>query len=443
MVLGLQASKLANQTNRALIPMYGHAAKIRIEGKVSRQNVGWTLEEAIDRCVDRSLFAKKDEALRAWKEATVSGARVRFYRSDEGALVSNPINARYQASRSAYLRACVAIPNDLLAKLADEVLIAFGRKSPTGASDPVPGSAWHSLTKLDLKKSEASEPKSDQHMLYDVRIFPALEAPNASKFLEGRSLAEIYARFILGDPEFSNLRSIAIAGGHAAPEQLLTFGRYRMLMAVQDVETGDPDPIGILAEPKDQPAQSARRVLQDRSCALVSVLKEGLLEAQGLDVANKLTQIPVSIWQRRGILVNFETGDLHELRHSAVDIEDAVSEPIFKALMVAKPWPAAFEVAREPANIARQSRPRPRPSGKTTNRTAKATDDCRLWLATEMKRSPDAKPKPKAEYFNDAKSRFDSDLPWRRFDLAWRTAIAQTGAEAWSYPGAPRKSKRN
>ena len=70
--------------------------------------------------------------------------------------------------------------------------------------------------------------------------------------------------------------------------------------------------------------------------------------------------------------------------------------------------------------------------------TIAAMTDCRKWLETEMKLSLTTRPRAKEEFLREAQETFR--ISARSFDTAWKTAISNTGAVAWSHAGRPQKS---
>jgi hypothetical protein len=64
--------------------------------------------------------------------------------------------------------------------------------------------------------------------------------------------------------------------------------------------------------------------------------------------------------------------------------------------------------------------------------------NCKTWLIAQMRSSPQAKPKSKADFKRCAMNIF-KNLTGRRFDITWTEAIEASGASAWAKPGAPKK----
>jgi hypothetical protein len=73
---------------------------------------------------------------------------------------------------------------------------------------------------------------------------------------------------------------------------------------------------------------------------------------------------------------------------------------------------------------------------------ADAFDQCFEWLTAEMRKSPKDRQKPKSEWQNEALKTWPP-LSKRSFKLVWMMAIKDSGAKAWSRPGAPKISSRN
>lgn len=74
-----------------------------------------------------------------------------------------------------------------------------------------------------------------------------------------------------------------------------------------------------------------------------------------------------------------------------------------------------------------------------TDETAKPTvaqqGRCREWLSQEMRLSPDRRLKSKADFLREGRKKFGGSLSERGFETAWRLAILETGASAWSKAG--------
>lgn len=74
-------------------------------------------------------------------------------------------------------------------------------------------------------------------------------------------------------------------------------------------------------------------------------------------------------------------------------------------------------------------------------RRAKPQQNCFEWLLTQMRDSPERRPKNKEAFRTEAKSKFPL-LSVRQFNSVWDRARSETGASAWSKGGRP-KSKQD
>jgi hypothetical protein len=90
-----------------------------------------------------------------------------------------------------------------------------------------------------------------------------------------------------------------------------------------------------------------------------------------------------------------------------------------------------------------ESHERPFPQKpKTIARTVahlRAEDECAALLAEAMRKSPRSRTKTKNQFWGDFQHHFGLKLTRRAFERAWSTAVRETGAHAWTYPGAPRR----
>jgi hypothetical protein len=75
-------------------------------------------------------------------------------------------------------------------------------------------------------------------------------------------------------------------------------------------------------------------------------------------------------------------------------------------------------------------------------RTAAAETQCREYLVTAMRRSPDRQPKPQRDFLADCQERFPG-LSERAFERAWANAKILTGAAGWGRPGRRSGSSRS
>jgi hypothetical protein len=129
-----------------------------------------------------------------------------------------------------------------------------------------------------------------------------------------------------------------------------------------------------------------------------------------------LRSLPAATWSIFEFAYELRDGLLYTLtfRPSGSIDERPLKDLRFKSVEVRRHWQGA-----EPAP--------PPPT------TAGAQIECRRWLASEMRASPD-RPRPKSQVHAEARKRFPK-LSKRSFDRAWRDAISETGAETWSKAG--------
>lgn len=384
---------------------------------------GWTPREAVARCVDHALLLNLRKAHKAWEAI---GFQKRFvvgvvsFWDGEG-------NAQFQRDkinrkiRDEFERAEHEVWNDLRRNLVSELLVAFGRRgSPTAEAQLIAGPAWRYLQ--FRSGGRAREP--DKTVIYDVRIFPALLAPDAGVRLNGLPLQTALKRFVAEDPQVSKRISQNPSG--------TSFGypmcrRKAVWSAVQKDRSIFSRPIGIL-NPRDRRAVVADAILTSRFLRLMNLCAEGAVVGEGLQLGSPpVSLIPNALWQHPDTYVDIATGDVLRFDTDAGDFVLLYS---------------AVSIRLSQGQIGRASESSVIPFAATSPRrsaSAKAVTECREWLVTEMRNNPNGRPKSKDAYWLDAQKRWGERLTKRSFLSVWPESVRSSGAIAWSAPGAPRK----
>jgi hypothetical protein len=171
-------------------------------------------------------------------------------------------------------------------------------------------------TELD-RTTAATKLKSNERT--DVRFFPLLRSPDAIDRLLGRSLAEVFERFVVGDLEIqSRLKRNRIAdyftndplGRRSIWPVVASAGYFRMNMAsVREVVSWTSDS-----------AASLCAAMADRWGALLSLLSSGKIQATGFSKQWGQVPIPRLQWKRPGYFVDGINGDLCEFEEDPVPI---------------------------------------------------------------------------------------------------------------------------
>jgi hypothetical protein len=307
----------------------------------------------------------------------------------------------------------------------------------------IPARSWKYL-RINIGKSIALENTQAKTKIFDVRIFPVIESPDAIDRLSGKTFVEAFQMAVVNDPQLTVLRKRAFAV-HAQPASLGY--DWKPFRAIWPVEFG-PGPnagaVGFLRK-FDEPLkynreQVANGVLAARFAKLMQFLSEGRLVAEGVPKdGGRSVLIPRSIWQRDRTYIDLENGGLVEMDPRAKDETTALSRPIFTGLMLFKPA-AGYHVPESPEVDVHPIRTRTATAGargvvtKITSR-----NECTRWLCDLMRGSPEGKPKPKDDYWQDARKSWPRTLSERAFLKAWDDAVVELGADNWSKGGRPRK----
>jgi hypothetical protein len=406
-----------------------------------RSFAGWTIAEAVEHCVEPDVHARLTEAQKAWG-AVGSPTRFVFRSVYVHGEYAERANARTRRDRGLYQAVLAADANLLKAlwsELARGSLLGWGRRaSPMAEPGPIPSSAWSSLKVKSRSRSKVTERTNDEVIIFDVRIYPVLEAPNAISQLAGLTFLEACQAFVFADPEVAAARKRVVeAGGALAP---LGFPRapYRAVWPVTLGHGSDDDPVGCLQDDGSESNRYSREadaLLYGRFARLIRYLADGELQAEGIDGSSRVAPVPRALWQRATTFIDLENGDLLERSRHARDAAEALSAPWLRGLLLSRSQPNV-----EPAGPTQNE---PKRSVLRLQTSARAERACCEWLSSEMKNSPDIRLKSKDAWWEATHERWPDRLSRRAFDRAWDAAISASGAHAWSLPGAPRKSARS
>jgi hypothetical protein len=147
-----------------------------------------------------------------------------------------------------------------------------------------------------------------------------------------------------------------------------------------------------------------------------------------------------SLWRRPRITIHLETSDLYEIGMEHWSRENPNNGLLRRGLRLSLPLASAgAPIASASTATSLETHPNIRhDKSKHDGTTSKAAaqERCTAWLIGEMKKSPKHRPKPKDDYWNEARKLFHG-LSERSFVKAWSDAASTTGAK-WSAPGRPK-----
>jgi hypothetical protein len=415
--------------------------------------VGWSMGEAIWRCADPDLLSRCFANHKSWKAA---GRRTRF--SFRNVQIEG-MEAAHHNDRQRVFRALLdqkkhiylQLQSSLVKHLLTGTLVAWGqRDSPVKDPMCIPARSWKYL-RINVRKSIAIENTQAKTKLFDIRVFPVIESPDAIDRLSGKTFVEAFQMAVVNDSQLTALRKRALAV-QAQPASLgYDCKPYRAIWPVGFGRGPDTGAVGFLRK-FDEPLkynreQAANRVLAARFSKLMQFLSEGRLVAEGIPKdGGRSVLIPRSIWQRERTYIDLENGDLVEIDQQAKYETTALSRLTFTGLMLLKPAPisearvvpenAATDVAIEQQAV---------PVRKSVQRVLSRADAeaaCLRWLKDLMGSSPTMKPQPRAKYLKQALDKWPEILGGRAFVRCWNTAIKETEGCTWSASGRPKSSHR-
>jgi hypothetical protein len=408
---------------------------------------GWTLRQAVRRTVDPKVLAECRQAVGAWREA---GAPTRFvwHNPDVEGADAERGNARTRQRRglmNAQKAAAHGVSEALKKHLREGRLTGWGRRgSPTEQLKPIPATAWDALRLKNFSKSIAVEATASRTPLFDVRIFPVVEDPNAIEHLTDIPLIQAFRDFVFGDPQHDIMveRAKVMKGD---PRQLGFQRRY--LHAIWPVDYGRHSawrsPIGFLNF-KPQ-SRLADLVLGRRFMRLIGHLASGAIQVEGVPRSGSGTvEVPRSLWVRELTHIDLVNGDILDYQPNGEG--DGFSTPVFMGLMLRRPR-GAESVSHVKPTSHHQLPPdttykhaRGRKSLDKAEGSQAAERACVEWLAAIMSGSPTERTRSGNDLWREARQKWPRILSERAFDRAKAAAISNTGATAWGAAGAPKKS---
>jgi hypothetical protein len=347
-------------------------------------------------------------------------------------------------------------------------LVAYGRRGNPDAEPQVISMAqWDALTKIEWQSSSAAGDQAQIEIL-DIRVYPPLLAPCHVDLLAGRTLAEAFQQFVLGDPEVAALgreavrlspkfEAVIVRGRcqvHGFEEWPLAFERTVMVSTVHP-EVAKRSIFDVPWEPDPLEVVIAAEALKHRYCALISILRRGELEGLGLPATTGYSDVILrSIWSRKEFYLDASAGDVVQDNPESTGRYDRLIRR-WIGVMLQRPNSANLRVhdlgtmfhgkpsahdnllpaTTEPQIAAiRQPQATARVETKTTSRNA-----CQEWLMGIMAESKDKRIYSKRELWAQAQLKWSGTLSQRQFLAARVEAIRLTGAFAWADGGAPEK----
>jgi hypothetical protein len=191
--------------------------------------------------------------------------------------------------------------------LTGERLVAIARPdSRVNEHQNIPASAWAGLRPVAWKRpSSLRERPSKTAGLFDVRVYPVLEAPQAASILHDMTLVDALDQYVWRDPQAETLRAYASASGGKTAD--FGWNVDRVWPVSYDEEfvwsglIGFADAAGTTAGKR---ADAADAIVARRFASFVGLLAKGEMEAEGLPPqGGALTAVPKSVWKQSGVHV--------------------------------------------------------------------------------------------------------------------------------------------
>jgi hypothetical protein len=329
-------------------------------------------------------------------------------------------------------------------------LIIWGRiGSPDMTLAPIPDKLVQKICFNETPSKDNPQALSGTERIFDVRIFPVLLAPNVAEFVSRISLKNALLNLILGDPEVESLGRVE--SKRVPPSQFHEVEQsrgYHYWSVDPDItwsHVSDPDEYGEYYCYLGMAGRLAVIALNRRFRALLQLLQREVYLAEGDPTRpNGSQHILPAIWSHEAYFIDDRTGDVLEDAIGRVEKSKIASfgdgreyyKVRWRAVMLTSSKHVGRVAQYEPVIL---SDPQPQRAPQVIAKVGTLTK-CAAWLELKMREDPGHRPKRKQDFLDEARSKWP-DLSERRFDRLWEQSIEITGAHAWSFAGAPKRSR--
>ncbi|WMT73936.1 hypothetical protein [Bradyrhizobium sp. Ash2021] len=288
-------------------------------------------------------------------------------------------------------------------------LVGYGIRHGGYQPEMIRPELWHGF-KIDLAKSRVADDAGRQ---FDgVTIFPVVSAPDAPSLIAGKSLRDVFHRFVRLDPIVAARGDDAVAvlpGWGAVLRGLSADGFTFWPVRYEDWDfLRRPDPV-----------RWAGAEFRDRYRSLINLFRSGRIVVTGLARNGANVQIPAACWDDALARVDFNSCLLF---FNPFVVSDAVNSL----------------TANLPDQVANLPFYTPPPVAVPPSKSSDARS-AELWLREQAEASSGAKPGVSDKMYQRVKKELLPDLSRRAFDRAWNSV-------AKDYPqlsarGAPKKKR--
>ncbi len=317
------------------------------------------------------------------------------------------------------------------------------------ARSPLPPSAWNNVELRRTPVPTKSVGLWRGEALFDLRIFPILEAPNVVEHVGIIPLQDFFSRFVAGDPEVQRLAQLAIA---KAPDLARIYGqsgterRYFWPLDPDElIDIGEFEHViqkhirGYVWSPETVRAQE---IFRQRYRAMIRLLRNRHLVGFGDPIrSNDPQEILCTIWGTPGYQLDRRNGNLLQDREWGDEEIEITRLPDGSECYDLR-WKAVLLKPAMTSSTVEHIAPVSRDSSRRRSLRVERFDCALECLKRMMAASPKAKPKKKQLIFEDVRRECHDNLGWDTFCAAWEAAkkAVPHAAAAWEARGAPRKT---
>lgn len=391
----------------------------------------WSFEDAACRTLALGIFREYKTAQKQWETFRSSFSLGHVGQSLNGGsrYVDSKLE-RFSNRRNTAIRYC---NEGLIDQFVLGRLVTYGREgSPLAELKLIPASAWRDMRICDWGKFRAAT-RRPKVVIHDVRIYPALVAPNAIDHLAGTKLAAAILNLIFSDPLIDTLRGFA----RGKPLEL-------------DRRRADSHFLWSIVRPIKNcqcglrtASSLANLVLGLRVAELIEYLSTGQIVALGM-INGVVEVVPLTVWDEVGVYLDLNSGTIFRLTTGTEAANVDALQPLYTDLILSRPDQISSTHVKPivPVDVRSTTiKVEPKLISKAITSAKKREgeqEECRVLFEEIIGASP-KRTHTKKELVMLARFKCP-DLSETRILELMRDTIKKLNAHAWRASGAPEKS---
>lgn len=284
----------------------------------------WSFEDAARRTLAQGIFREYKMAQKQWEEFRASfNLGYVGQRLNGSNRYVDPRLERFSNRRDTAIR---HRDEGLIKQFVSGRLVTYGREGgPLAELKLIPASAWRDMRIYDWREFRAAT-RRPKVVIRDVRIYPALAAPNAIDHLAGTKLAAAISNLIFNDPLVDTLRGCA--RGKPLELDKRRANSHFLWPIVQPIKNCQ---CGLRTA-----SSLANSVLGLRVAELIEYLSTAQVVALGT-INGVVEVVPPIVWAEVGVYLDLNSGAIFRLAAGTEAANVDALQPFYADLILSRP----------------------------------------------------------------------------------------------------------